>query len=199
MRIEKAELRLFASIAGIVAVVGLAMTGLFWVQGDLERSVRELNTKSEQALLTAVELNRRCVKADERQRVSALQADIEARLRDLESPAMVVAGLSETCRRFGVTVMEISPVMAEPGAAPTSPLSANAAKRYRLVLGGTYRQLAELLDGCARQRLPARVREFSISPVAPTGSDHRLTAELVLECFRLKQKDVANNQGGGQT
>ncbi|MFO0972964.1 MAG: hypothetical protein U1A27_05945 [Phycisphaerae bacterium] len=145
-----------------------------------------LNESSERAADTARYLSGMCVPADKRDRAHAELADLEQRVNELLSPAKVVANLSETCRKAGDVVLEVAPA---PMANNQHPSAADVNRRFKLVVSGTYRQVASLLDECSRQRLPARVIEFQIAPIAAESGSGQLRAEIIVECFRLASDD----------
>ncbi|MCK6457467.1 MAG: hypothetical protein L6Q92_13185 [Phycisphaerae bacterium] len=178
MKLDSVSRRTAMSFGIVAGLVVLGLVTLWWNRVQVASMIAEMNATSAQAMRASSELRERCVPADERARIAALEKDMADRFRDAKNPALVVAGLSETCRRFHTTVHEIVPV---PSDRPGNP-HAKAARRYRLIVSGTYRQLAELLDGCATQRLPARIIELQIEPAA--GDPARpLRAQVIVECF----------------
>lgn len=185
-----AHRRLIVSAVTVTGLVSVSAACLLSAQRSFLGAIEELNSTSSQTTQIVVDLRYNCREPAEQERMQALRNDIENRLADVESPAHVVAGLSQTCRSLGAMVMEISPVAgADPGPAARR-------QRYRLKLRGSYRQIAAVMAGCMAQRLPAAVVEFSIRP-GDDVSDIRLTAEIVVECFdpnRVRPRPAAEGQ-----
>src|SRR5262249_50942515 len=179
MSLSASRKRFLVSCAIAIGLPTIAIVGLAMTCARVSREMDQLNTMSIQASQAAFEIHQQCPQPGDQPRVDKARKDLAARFADLQSPARVVAGLSEACRRQGTTVLEIAPIV--PRRDGSDP--AGAPRRYRLLVQGTYREIAALLDGCSRQRLPARVIEFSISPVEGKTQQGLLSAMIVMESF----------------
>lgn len=168
-------------VIGVALIAGSGAMALS-ARSNVASLLDEINDASVRALQTTTELSSKCVSAETRMKVNDTLTDIQARLRDLGSPARVVGTLSETCRKHGDMVLEVTPIQAA-NHERKDPAEQN--RRFRLVVSGTYRQVASLLDDCVRQRLPARVIEVVIAPASRDTPSDQLRAEIVVECFRL--------------
>jgi Tfp pilus assembly protein PilO len=121
--------------------------------------------------------------ADLRQ-LEALEKDLQARMADAREPSLVQAELMQSAGKAGLVLREIRPApeVNRPGGKDTVPNY----KRYRVSLTGTYRQVAEYMQLCSRQRLPARAVEFRVRPVEPGewAEDVALIADITVEAFQ---------------
>lgn len=169
-----------SAILAIVLVVASA-AALFWTRHRLIESIAALDSNSDSITQVADELRDFCVSREKQSEAAALRKDTDERLRDIQNPAAVVSRLSEACRKHGAIVLEISPIVPPPTALPRNP--AVEGKRYKIVVRGSYRQVATLLDACPRLRLPARVVEFNITPAEGPNVANQLNAIVVVESF----------------
>lgn len=169
------------SAAAAITLVAAGVAALVWSRHRLLESLAVLSATSEAVTQVATDLRDCCVSREKQAEIAALRKDIAERLRDIQSPATVVARLSEACRKHGATVLEIAPIIPPPTALPRNP--ATDARRYKIVVRGSYRQIATLLDACPRLRLPARVIEFSVAPVEGPNAAGQLNAMVVVESF----------------
>lgn len=167
--------------AGAVVLVVSGFAALVWARHRLLDSIALLNVTSDSITQVAADLSDFCVSREKQSEAAHLRQDIADRLREIQSPATVVTRLSEACRKHGATVLEIAPMIPPPTAQPRNPLTDG--RRYRLVVRGTYRQIAGLLDACPRLRLPARVVEFNVSPPEVANPGDQLNAVVVVESF----------------
>jgi len=173
--------RWFLTAAGSLALIVSAAAALVWARSQLLSSIARLSSTSESATQVAADLREFCVSREMQSDIARLRKDIDERLRDIQSPATVVARLSEACRKHGATVLEISPIVPPPTAQARDPRTEGP--RYRIVVRGSYRQIAMLLDACPRLRLPARVVEFSVTPKEGPNPGDQLNAVVVVESF----------------
>ncbi len=132
---------------------------------------------------SAAEACHRTILPQEQAEVSTARRDLQQRLADVLQPSLVQAELVQSAVAAGVTLKEISPLPAvlqsgRPGALPTYP-------RYRLRVQGTYRQVANYLDLCGRQRLPARVTGLILASRSMSEDlpPDQLSAEITVESF----------------
>lgn len=173
--------RLILTAAGSALLVVGGVAALVWARHRLLASIASLGATSESATQVAADLSDFCVSRQKQSDAARLHKDIDERLRDIQSPATVVSRLSEACRRNGATVLEIAPIVPAPTAQPRNPLTDG--RRYRIVVRGSYRQIARLLDTCPRLRLPARVVELNVAPVEGPNPGDQLNAVVVVESF----------------
>ncbi len=122
--------------------------------------------------------------------------DLKQRRQDSLKPALVVPQLSETARGAGLSVLGIAPV----GNTRRSPTELEAGlpeyANYRVVVRGSYEQIADYMHGCQSQRIPVRVIGVNIEPLSERASSagEGLRAEIVVEAF---QPPVATPSVGG--
>jgi hypothetical protein len=109
--------------------------------------------------------------------------DLEARMRDSCKPGLVVSALTETAREAGLIVREIQPMHVS-GGRPGSP--GEAYPKYIITVQGEYRRIAEYMDLCACQRLPARPCAFRITQPEEGRryADGTLVAAMTVEAFQ---------------
>ena len=119
---------------------------------------------------------------EDRLRLAAEKSDLQKRMTDSLEPSLVQAELMKTAQQAGLVLREIQPVR-EQIAGANAPAGC---PRYRILVNGSYPQIAEYMQLCGQQGLPARVTEFSVRPVAePAGGlGAGLTADLTVEAFR---------------
>ncbi|MCZ6698005.1 MAG: hypothetical protein O7F76_12470 [Planctomycetota bacterium] len=128
--------------------------------------------------------------------LDAEKQELENRLRDSLKSPHVVAAISETTRRVGADVHEIKPVKVSGASKP--PAGARAYPQYEVTLDGSYRQIAEFLGACARERLPTRAVSFLISRSdARKGTNHpELRARITVETFQPPEAADQSPKGG---
>ncbi|GJQ26882.1 MAG: hypothetical protein HBSAPP02_19140 [Phycisphaerae bacterium] len=124
------------------------------------------------------------------QQVKAMETeslDLEQRLQDLRKPGLFQAQLVDAAGAAKLRVREIRPQPSqnEPGRPVTAP-DAVVAPVYRILVEGSYREIAAFMDDVKRQRLPARVLGFRI--LAVVREDHSdaigLPAEIDIEAYQ---------------
>jgi hypothetical protein len=120
---------------------------------------------------------------------------LEQRMEDSRKPGCVVAELTEAARKTGLTVREIQP-FSNNSRAVGQPDQHKDYPQYRIQVRGTYVQIAEYMDRCSSQRIPARVKEFRIGRTAGRElvEGPELTAELVVEGFQPSEPEKAVNK-----
>jgi len=112
--------------------------------------------------------------------------DLKQRRQDSLRPALVVPQLSGAARKAGLAVLEIEPV----GNTRRSPTEIEEGlpkyPNYRVVVRGSYEQIATYMHGCEGQRIPVRVVGANISPFSERGGSggDGLRAEIVVEAFQ---------------
>ncbi len=128
--------------------------------------------------------------------LDAEKQELENRLRESRKPPHVVAAISETTRRVGADVLEIKPVVVTGASNPAA--DGTPFPHYEVTLNGTYRQIAEFLGVCARERLPTRAVSFLISRSdVPRGTNlPELRARITVESFQ-PPKDADQSPKGG--
>lgn len=124
------------------------------------------------------------------QQVKAMETesrDLEQRLQDLRKPGLFQAQLVDAAGAARLRVREIRPMPSQNG--PVGPVTATDAAAlpvYRVLVEGSYRQIAAFMDDVKRQRLPARVLGFRILTVAREANSEAtgLPAEIDIEAYQ---------------
>lgn len=119
---------------------------------------------------------------------------LERRMQDALKPGTVVSALADLAGKASLTVHEIQP-KAETGqpSDQTSPVY----PAYRILVQGTYAAIAEYMERCKEDSIPARVRELHVFRDRAATGEHPedgLMAEIVVETFvpANAQKQGAN-------
>jgi len=116
--------------------------------------------------------------------VDQRRKELDRRMADSCMPGLVQAQLMSAARKVGLQVHGIQPITAAirlPGSAgpPAYP-------NYSVSVSGEYRQIAEYMDACTRQPLPARVKRFAVARQKDEAGGVRkgLEAEITVEAFQ---------------
>ena len=132
----------------------------------------------------------------EQQALLVRNTELQARIQECAKPSLVVAEISENTRAVGASVLEIKPIDLPASAGPATSSVGPIFPRYHVSIVGNYRQVAEFMRHCARQRLPVRVAEFNMTRVnAPKGAQPVLRADIVVESYQAPRPAV---EGGPQ-
>lgn len=128
--------------------------------------------------------------------LDAEKEELENRLRDSLKPPHVVAAISETTRRVGANVHRIEPVSIPDG--PNPPANGTKYPQYEVTFDGTYRQIAEFMGACPRERLPTRVVRYLITRSDTAAETERplLRANITLESFQSPETPDGPGKGG---
>ncbi len=112
--------------------------------------------------------------------------DLRQRRQDSLRPALVVPQLSEAARRTGLSILEIAPA----GKTRRSPSELEEGlpqyPNYRVVVRGSYEQIADYMHGCQGHRIPVRVIGANIELLLEKdgSAGEGLRAEIVVEAFQ---------------
>jgi hypothetical protein len=122
--------------------------------------------------------------------LTAKQAELQARMTEAGQPSLIQAELVKSAKEVGLTLREIQPLKAGPTGKAGSEAKGSS-PQYRLLMQGSYPQIAEYLGRCATQRLPARVVGFDVRPLPPAGEETtRLAADITVEAYQPLTRDV---------
>lgn len=180
------------SIAAVLVAAGYAVTKTASAADEI-REARELAWTLGS---TADQVEKTAISPDQIEQLKARRKDLEHRMLEARKPGLIVPELTEAARTVGLDVREIQPArVTGPGAGgqnrPEYP-------RYRIMVHGSYRQIAEYMELCEQQRIPARVKEFRVARRTggeSAGSEAALTADIVVEAFQpadtMQQEDGA--------
>lgn len=182
-----------ALLGGFCVVV--AVLFLLVNQGKARQQIVELRQAGENLIEAAQNIEMAAVTPDESQRLKAAGDELDARITTAMKPGLIQAELMETARRAKLDVREIQPVQA--GARPPGDPSRNY-PCYRVSVRGTYRQIAEYLELCKAQRVPARVKALQVSRDGPVGDAKpadSLAATITVEVFQFHDDVAAQVKG----
>lgn len=109
--------------------------------------------------------------------------DLEQRMAESNKPGLVQAALMASARAAGLEVREVQPVTAAKGPSPKG--AGLVFPAYRVLVEGSYSQIAEYLESTKRQRLPARAVAFRVAVVTNEKGQvvKQLSAEITMEAF----------------
>lgn len=168
------------AVAAVLITAAYAVTKTLHAQegirraGNLASALSNTATTAESTTLTAEQIAELKTRRD----------DLEERVREAGRAGCVVAQLTETARAEGLSIQEIQPLHStgRNGAAQET----FAYPRYRIIVQGTYQQVAEYMDRCKSQRIPARVMEYRIARTASreASAGGQLTADIIVEAFQ---------------
>ncbi|MBN2562438.1 MAG: hypothetical protein JXQ75_16050 [Phycisphaerae bacterium] len=126
------------------------------------------------------------------EKLVSLKEELEHRMADCLEPSLVQAELMKSAAEAGLVLREIRPI--RPQGKPAAQEEAVDYPRYRVLVCGTYAQIATYMRLCTEQRLPARVLEFQLRRSTTEGGldaqpghglqSAGLTADITVEAFR---------------
>ncbi len=180
------------AIAAVGAVV-LATSYTLSRKAHAAQGIRQASELGDSlTAMATIAQDRTLGQADLRQ-LGDLVEDLQSRMADAREPSLVQAELMQSAGKAGLVLREIRPLpeVNRPGGKDAAP----DYQRYRVSLTGTYRQIAEYMQLCGRQRLPARAVEFQVRPVEPGEwtDDVALIADITVEAFQPFDHDA--NEG----
>lgn len=125
---------------------------------------------------------------DEIKELKARKEHLECRMADVMKPSLVQAELMQSASKVDLEIREAQ-LLADRGQVKQKEGSVRY-PRYRILVSGTYRQIAEFMHLCSEQRLPARVTEFRLrrSEAAGPEEELKLTADITVEAFQPAQR-----------
>lgn len=181
-----------APLLGLFAIViasGFAATRPY----RLEEGINELATIGVTLNQSAQVLERTVTSPEQRSELREKMQDLTRRTEEARKPGLLQAELMQSARNGYLEVREILPV----STGQIDPSSAELPK-YRVSVAGSYRQIAEYMEACTRQRIPARVRSFRVNHATnPDGSPSGLLlAEITVEGFLLEESPQNNEHTG---
>lgn len=154
-------------------------------QSRVESGIRELETVGATLGRSAGVLKGAVASPERLKEIRDRKIDLTARKEDARKPGLLQAELMQSARNVNLDVREILPVASTSGTVQST--GEFVYPMYRVSVVGTYRQIAEYIEACSNQRLPARVKSFRVS--VATGSDGKprnaLLAEITVEGFLL--------------
>lgn len=153
--------------------------------GEMRRLASTLNDSAQSA-------EREALSPDEVEALRARHRELTERMRDSVKRGLVASQLSEAVRAAGLSVLEIQPI-----ASKTRPAAGTGAvehPHYLVSMRGSYQQIAEYMQRCARQRIPVRVVGFHLGPADDSTARRAgmLEARITVEAFHARE---ANGQG----
>jgi len=181
-----------APVLGLLAIVvaaGFALSRPY----RLQKEINELATIGATLNQSAHNLERTVTSPGQRSELREKMQDLARRTEEARKPGLLQAELMQTARNGYLEVREILPV----STGQMDPSRAELPK-YRVSVAGNYRQIAEYMEACTRQRIPARVRSFRVSHATnPDGTPSGLLlAEITVEGFLLQETPQNNEHTG---
>jgi Tfp pilus assembly protein PilO len=169
--------------AGVASVV---LTGLYAVtrQSRAAARIQAAETVSSELTSAADKAQATVLPSEKARQVQARREELEQRMKEAREPGLVQAGLMDSARRAGLDVREAQPWTNPKGSREKD--AAAPCPAYRVSVQGTYPQIGEYLKALAWERLPARVVELRMIPVADAeGKPTKLLrAEVTVEAFQ---------------
>lgn len=168
---------LVGATAALVIAVGYAVSrGSQAVEG-----IRRADDLAVSLSFAAEEARDSAVAQEDVQDLADHKRDLRQRLADAGQPSLVQAELVKSAKETGLTLREIQPIRTSAAGRRDS----EGLPRYRLLMQGTYSQMAEYLYRCTTQRLPARVVTLELRPVRREGDEPAdLAADIMVEAFQ---------------
>lgn len=189
------QVRRWLPVAASIGALALASVYALSREKVAAEGIREMNYLGTTLSDAAQQARDGTRSREELGRLVAEKNDLQKRMAESLEPSLVQAELMKSAKEAGLTLREIQPVKAT----PESRVAVPGYPRYRIRAGGNYQQIAEYLQLCSRQRLPARVVEFSVRPppqedAAQSGA---LAAEITVETFQPPAKGQKEEAPGG--
>jgi hypothetical protein len=181
-----------ASICAVLLTAAYAVTK----ESRAADGIRDASVLASSLIDAATAAEKTARSAGQVEELAQKRNDLERRMEDSRKPSCVVAELSETARKAGLTVRQIQ---------PSGPVGRGAVQQdqrkdypqYRIQVHGTYAHIAEYMALCGSQRIPARVREFRMGRISgpEAAEDGKLAAELVVEVFQPIEPEKSGTKG----
>ena len=192
----KAHIREWVPAAASICAVLLTAAYAVTKESSAAERIRDVGQLASTLTDAAQAAEKTARSAEEIAELKQKRTYVEQRMEDSRKPSCVVAELTETARKTGLAVREIQP-FSSGGRGTGQQDQRKEYPQYRIQVRGTYIQIAEYMDRCSGQRLPARVREFRVGRTAghETADGPELTAELVVEVFQPPEADKPVNKG----
>ncbi len=169
------------SIAAVLIAAGYAVTKT----ANAADEIREARELARTLGSTADLVEKSAISLDQIQQLKTRRKNLEHRMQDARKPGLIVPELTEAARTIGLDIREIQPVRVNGPRAgrQNKPLY----PRYRVMVFGSYMQIAEYMELCEQHRIPARVKEFRMA--RRTNGESRiskmpLTADIIVEAFQ---------------
>jgi len=150
---------------------------------QVRANIRQINNLAKSLSSTAAGVEHGVLSPEQAAEVEARRSELIVRMRD--STKQIVPQLSEAARKAGLDILGIKPILNQARRKPTQ--QNNEYPNYRVTVQGSYRRIAEFMQGCSHQRIPARVTAFRIQPSAQQGHGQTLKGEITIEAFRAQQ------------
>ena len=178
-------LRMIKDWLPAVAGVGVAVAATVFAvarASDVGDNIRQSNNLAAALSTTATGVEQGVMSREETTALEAQRQDLALRMRD--SRKQIVPQISEAARTAGLSILEIAPKLAV--SRPGKPKVLADYPPYRVMVLGTYQEIAEFMQKCRGQRIPVRVTAFRISQSEDKNSAaaELLKAEITVEAFR---------------
>lgn len=175
------------SVCAVVVAAGYAVTE----RSKAADRITDANDLAVVLTQTAAEARSGMLTPEEVSELSRNREDLENRMVETRKPGLVVAELSESARRVGLTVREIQPVRLQARGRRDPEAGKTVYLRYCVSVTGSYRQIAQYMQLCTEQRLPARVVQCEIGKKEGTNAEAGLLASITFETFQPKKPQPA--------
>ncbi|MBI5762300.1 MAG: hypothetical protein HZA51_02110 [Planctomycetes bacterium] len=190
----RTKIRMWAPPVAVIGAVLASANYGFSKRGIAAERVQELKQIGSRLSQASELITLGTVRPETLAEIKSLRQDVELRMSESAKPGVVQGQLVASARSTGLELREVRP-MTEHSGPQTS--SAAVFPAYRVTVEGSYRQIAEFMQACKVQRVPARVASFQIAPAVdmqgkPKG---RLKADLVMESFLPKPTTQTNATG----
>lgn len=172
---------------GATFVVGASVFAMAQ-RGAAREAITELHQLSDTLMATAAMTQATAISPDPVTDLPRRRAELESRAGEAMQPATIQAELMTTARAARVNVREIQPV---PTAARADAVGTSY-PAYRVRVSGDYAQIAEYMQRCKAQRVPARVVRFTLTPELNSdgAASALLAADITVEIFQLPTEAV---------
>lgn len=172
---------------GATFVVGAGVFAMAQ-RGAAREAITELHQLSDTLMATAAMTQATAISPDPVTDLPQRRAELESRAGEAMQPATIQAELMTTARAARVNVREIQPV---PSAARADSVGTSY-PAYRVRVSGAYAQIAEYMQRCKAQRVPARVVCFTLNPELNSdgSAGALLAADITVEIFQLPTEAV---------
>lgn len=174
------------SVCVVVLAAGYALSK----QQRAAANIRELEHLAAQLSGVSGQAQASAMSPQDAKELRAQRQDLERRMEESAKPGMVQAELMASARKAGLDVREVQPIAAGSGANRAAGFRSSS---YRVSVQGSYAQIAEYMQLCKAQRVPARPTDFRVSPALQDsgGRAAGLRAEITMEAFQPRPAESA--------
>lgn len=187
------------ALFGVLAVLA-ASVYVVARQSAVREGITELRQLSDRLSEAAAIAQSTVLTSEKVALADARREELEQRIREAHMPGLIQAGLMDSAREANLNVREIQPAHA---AQQRGDNGAAAFPSYRVRVSGTYQQIADFMQICKTQRLPARVTAFHMTnetnqegeavlySATREGTPRQiLAAEITVEVFQLPHSAI---------